>query len=430
MRRQQLPDALQFQHYLTVSIILLAVGTAVTIVQYKVPSILGPIMSSFSMSPGTASWLMSVFTAVGIVLSIPTGVLSRKIGPKRVLLAGCGVIVVGSVVGAFASSAYLLIASRAIEGIAFVFVSVAGPLAIDRYVDPARRGTANGIWSLWICLGSVLGASVTPLAFDAAGLTGTWLLYAGIVVAVAIALALLVKSPGNAQRRRASVGRNEDPIQEIGTVRSGSESESAVAGRTAAPMREVPVNHYRGLLGLNPLLYFGGYLVFNILILAVLSYTPTFLQGRGWNASLSGFASALPGLIAVVSSPLFGILIDWTKRTKPFYLLAMTASGPATYLMLTQDGMLFWAGALIMGGIGYGVPVACLSSLSQIAGKPEAMATAMSVLMLVQCLGEFLGSLVTPLLLGDAMANWAWCGAIMGLLGIAGTVAIAFCRFR
>ena len=90
------------ERYLAFSILLLAMGTTITIVQYKVPSILGPLMESYGMSSSTGSWLMSVFTAVGIFLSIPAGSLAKKMGPKRVLLLGCGVIVLGSVVGAAA----------------------------------------------------------------------------------------------------------------------------------------------------------------------------------------------------------------------------------------------------------------------------------------------------------------------------------------
>ena len=54
--------------YLVLSAILLLVGVAITIVQYKVPSILEPVMGLYEMTPSTGAWLMSVFTAVGIFL--------------------------------------------------------------------------------------------------------------------------------------------------------------------------------------------------------------------------------------------------------------------------------------------------------------------------------------------------------------------------
>lgn len=118
-------------NYLVLSLVLLLVGTSIAIVQYKVPSIFESVMSAYDMTTSTGSWLMSVFTAMGIFLSLPTGALAKKLGPKSVLLLGCAIVILGSLLGAWATSAWLMIASRAVEGVAFVFISIAGPLAIE-----------------------------------------------------------------------------------------------------------------------------------------------------------------------------------------------------------------------------------------------------------------------------------------------------------
>lgn len=399
-------------NYLVFSIILLIVGVSITIVQYKVPSILETIMDSYGMDSSIGSWMMSIFTAVGIFLALPTGSLAKKLGPKRVLLFGCAVIVVGSVIGAFATSAWMMILSRGVEGVAFVLITVAGPLAIEKYVSKEHQGTANGIWSLWICFGSVIGSTATPMVFEALGLRGTWLAYAAIVVVTALVLAVAVRDP------------------ETGTVLPDASSSEAAAEEAVADQEKGGRKGYSSLINPNALLYFFTYLIFNIEILAVLSYTPTFLQGEGMNASLSGFASSLPGLLAIVAALVFGRLIDMTGRTKVFYVVAAAVAGPATFLMLTQSGPLLWVGAVLMGLIGYGIPVAGLSSLPQIAGSKEMMPAAVGVFMLVQSFGEFLGSFLTPILLGPGMDNWLLCGMVIGALGILSAVAIAICRFK
>lgn len=388
--------------YVALSIVLLAVGVSVCIVQYKVPSILEPIMSSYGMSTDAGAWLMSIFTMVGIFLSLPASGLAKRIGPKNLLLLACAVIVVGSIMGAFAGSTFQMVVSRAVEGVAFVFVTVAGPLAIERYVDKAHQGTANGIWSLWICLGSVIGSSATPAIYETFGLRGTWLVYAGVVFLAAAVAVLFVRG---------------------GSASAGEETSDNAAGK-------VQFRDYLRFLKPQALLFFFAYLVFNVEILAVLSYAPTFLQQQGMNASLSGFASSLPGLLAIVSSLAYGKLIDRTGRTKGFYLLALAVSAPATMLMLTQSGPLLWVGAAGVGLVGYAIPVACLTALPQIAGSKEMMPAAMGVFTLVQCLGEFLGSLVTPMLLGPAMDQWVFCGAVMLVFGLAGALAMAACKIK
>lgn len=388
--------------YVALSIVLLAVGVSVCIVQYKVPSILEPIMSSYGMSTDAGAWLMSIFTMVGIFLSLPASGLAKRIGPKYLLLLACAVIVVGSIMGAFAGSTFQMVVSRAVEGVAFVFVTVAGPLVIERYVDKAHQGTANGIWSLWICLGSVIGSSATPAIYETFGLRGTWLVYAGVVFLAAAVAVLFVRG---------------------GSASAGEETSDNAAGK-------VQFRDYLRFLKPQALLFFFAYLVFNVEILAVLSYAPTFLQQQGMNASLSGFASSLPGLLAIVSSLAYGKLIDRTGRTKGFYLLALAVSAPATMLMLTQSGPLLWVGAAGVGLVGYAIPVACLTALPQIAGSKETMPAAMGVFTLVQCLGEFLGSLVTPMLLGPAMDQWVFCGAVMLVFGLAGALAMAACKIK
>lgn len=389
--------------YVALSIVLLAVGVSVCIVQYKVPSILDPIMGSYGMSTDSGAWLMSIFTMVGIFLSLPASGLAKRIGPKKLLLLACAVIVVGGVMGAFAGSTWQMIMSRGIEGVAFVFVTVAGPLVIERYVDRTHQGTANGIWSLWICLGSVIGSTATPAVYGAVGLKGTWLVYAGIVIAAAVVMAVFIRGNGDA---------------------------SADDEASGDAVREAQLGDYLRFLKPRALLFFFAYLVFNVEILAVLSYTPTFLQQQGMNATLSGFASSLPGLLAIVSSLAYGKLIDKTGRTKIFYLLALVVSAPATMLMLTQSGPLLWVGAAGVGLVGYAIPVACLTALPQIAGSKEMMPAAMGVFTLVQCLGEFLGSLVTPMLLGPAMDQWTFCGMAMLVFGLTGALAMAVCKIK
>ena len=418
-------------NYLVFSFILLFVGVAITIVQYKVPPILEPIMAQFQIGLDTGSWLMSIFTAVGIVLSLPTGALTKKLGPKTVLLLGCAIIVAGSVVGAFAGSAWLLIVSRGIEGVAFVFITVAGPLAVEKYVAPEHQGTANGIWALWICFGSVIGSTATPMVFQALGLTGTWLLYAGVVVVAAIVLGVAVRVPKGPDAESPVTAAESKAME--GSVAPGLEHEAAESPDLIAASEAQPkptLSDYLKFARPQALLYFFAYLVFNIEILAILSYTPTMPQGQGMDASLSGFAASLPGLLAAISSPVFGKIIDRTGRTKPFYVAALAVSAPATLLMLTQAGPLLWAGACVIGFIGYSIPVCTLTSLPQIAGRPELLPTAMGVLMLVQCLGEFLCSLVTPMLLGPVGNDWLFCGIVICVVGLLGAVALLFVKFK
>lgn len=399
-------EKIQYKHWSVIALSLLLFGTMIATIQFKVPVIMGNIMAGFEMDAGAASWLMSIFTFTGIILAIPTGALAKKFGPKTMLLAAAVIVLAGSLIGAFSGSGAVLIVSRAIEGIALIFVTICGPLAVQKYVSPDRIGSATGIWALWVCLGSVIGGVATPTLYSMTGFVGVWVIYAGLAVLFAIGVALIVKLSGG--------------------------SVSATLEQAAEQAQNAPEEKasYAEIFKPNILLFFVAFLVFNLTLMAMLGYSPTFMQMHGIDPTLSGFVSTLPMLLAVISSPLFGNISDRIGKCKPLYLLALVVMGPCAFLLLTQTGPLMWVGAIVMGLVGLGGPVMCLTSYIGVLGRPELMSIGMGVLMLVQSLGQFLGTWLTPILLGPDLTNWVFAGGVMCVIGLAGTAALAICKFK
>lgn len=389
----------RYGNWVLIAVAMLLFGTAVATIQFKVPVIMGDVMMKMNMDASSASWLMSIFTFVGIILALPTGALAKKFGPKTMLLAAAVIIAAGSLVGAFAGNGMVLIVSRAIEGVAFIFVTICGPLAVQKYVAPDKIGSATGIWALWVCLGSVVGGVLTPTLYASTGFVGVWVIYAAAAVVFAIVVAVIVKSPGKAL-----------------------EEASEPSGEEKA--------NYGELVKPNILLFLTAFLVFNMTLMAVLGFGPTFMQQQGVDPTLSGFISTLPMLLAVISSPLFGALSDKLGRCKPLYLIALLVMGPCTFILLTQTGPLMWVGAIVMGLVGLGGPVMCLTSYIHVLGRPELMSIGMGLLMLVQSLGQFLGTWLVPLLLGPDMSSWMFTGIVMCVIGLLGTGALALCKFK
>ena len=388
----------QYKSWPLIAVTMLLFGTAIATTQYKVPVIMGDLMAQYSMDASTASWLMSIFTFVGIVLAIPTGALAKKVGPKNVLLAAALISLIGAVLGMFAADSITLIVLRGIEGVAFIFVTICGPLCVQKYVSPDKIGSATGIWARWVCLGSVIGGVATASVFGAFGFAGTWIFYGVIPIILAFLVFFVVRLKN-----------------------APAPAEEAVAEEKV---------RYAELFKPNTLLFFVGFLCYNMTLLSVLAFSPTWLQSQGMDATLSGFVSTLPMLLAVVSSTTFGILSDKIGRCKPLYIIASLAMGPCAFLLLTSTGVGVWAGAIIMGLIGLGGPVMCLTSYIDVLGKPQLMSIGMGFLMLVQSLGQFLGSFVPPMFLGPAGDQWMTLGIAMCVVGFIGTGAVALCRFK
>lgn len=392
----------RFRSWILIAVVLLLFGTAVASSQYKVPVIMTQITQQFGMTDSSASWLMSIFTFVGIILAIPTGALAKKFGPKILLLAASAILLVGSLIGIAATDGTMLIVSRGVEGVAFILVTICGPLAVQKYVAPEKIGSATGIWALWVCLGSVVGGVVTPTVSATLGFVGVWMVYAVFAAIFAVLVAVVVKF---------NDGAPDAPAQA-----SGEQVEPKVS--------------YAELFKPNTLLYLAGFLLFNMVLLAMLSFSPTWMQIQGIDPTLSGFLSTLPMLLAVISSPLFGSISDKLGRCKPLYIIALLSMGPCAFLLLTGTGMQLWIGAVIMGLVGMGVPVICLTAYPKVLGKPELMSIGMGFLMLIQSLGQFLGTFVSPMLLGSSGDQWMTLGIVMCILGLVGTACIALCKFK
>lgn len=400
----------KYGNWALIAVAMLLFGTAIATIQFKVPVVMGDIMANMNMDASSASWLMSIFTFVGIVFSLPVGMLARRFQPKRIILAAVTLACAASLAGAFAQDVALLLATRALEGVSLVCIIACGPIVIQQCVDPARRGTASGIWMLGGMIGATLAGVTTPLLYDLVEFSGLWLAYAAFAAASGVVLAVVVKAP--VVKAPAA---------------SGDESRAV---RDVRPFRERLKAEYGVFVKPNTWAFYLPFGIFQILLLSVLSYAPTSLQQQGMDASLSGFVSTLPMLIAIVSSVAFGALSDALHRCKPLFVVGMLAMALCTPVLLTFSGAPLWIAVVAMGLLAMGVPTVAISAYPSILGDPKLMTVGMGVLMLVQSVGQFLGSLVPASLLGPDLSQWTLCAAVLCGLGLVGTVSLLACKFR
>lgn len=395
----------RYQNPVLVGIVLLFAGIAVALIQYKIPTIMTSIMGLFSMDASTASWLMSIFTLMSIFVAIPSGRLAQRFGAKAMLIVALGIAVLGSVIGLFASMSAVLIVSRAVEGIALTIVTTCGPILVQRCVEQSKIGTTMGIWGIWGCLGSTIAALVVPTLFSAAGFSGVWVVFAIIAVIAAVVVVAVIRVP--ADEPSAQAAQEEQPAE-----------------LEAEPPR------YREIFSKDVLLFFIGFAIFNICLLAILSFVPTILQMQDFDPTLSGFISTAPMLLSIVSSPLFGVISDKIGRCKPLLVLAMLVMGPCTFVMYTNTGVLLWVAVVVMGLVGMGGIGLFLSGYMKLLPRPELASIGMGVMICVQGIGQFLGSFLVQMLLGADLTNWFFAGAVIMIMGLVGTAALLVCKMR
>ena len=398
-------QGVRYQNPILVGVVLLFAGISVAMIQYKVPTIMTSLMQEFSMNAEAASWLMSIFTLMSIFVAIPAGTLAQKFGAKRMMIVASCIAIVGSLIGLASGTSALLIASRAVEGVALTILTTCGPIIVQQNVQPDKIGTTMGVWGIWGCLGSTIAAVLTPTMFENMGFSGLWIAYAVVAAIAAIVVLLVIKDRGI-------------------KVSEALEAASADAVAAAEPPR------YREVITKDVLLFFVGFAIFNICLLAILSFVPTILQMQNFDPTLSGFISTAPMLLSVVSSPLFGVVSDKIGRVKPLLVAAMLVMGPCTFLMYTNTGALLWVAVALMGLIGMGGVGMFLSGFAKLLPRPELASIGMGVMVTVQGLGQFLGTFLVQALLGPDLTNWFFAGMVLMVLGLVGTVALLLCKMR
>ena len=115
---------------------------------------------SADLKPSSAQllWIVDIYGFMVAGSLITMGTLGDRIGRRRLLLIGAAAFGVASVLAAFAISAEMLIATRALLGIAGATLAPSTlSLIRNMFLDPAQRTVAIGVWVTSYSVGGAIG---------------------------------------------------------------------------------------------------------------------------------------------------------------------------------------------------------------------------------------------------------------------------------
>jgi len=137
---------------LTLPCVLLSMD--LTVLYLAIPSL------SADLKPSSAQllWIVDIYGFLIAGSLITMGTLGDRIGRRRLLLIGAGAFSAASTLAAFSTSAGMLIATRALLGVAGATL-MPSTLALIRnmFLDERQRSTAISIWITSFMLGSAIG---------------------------------------------------------------------------------------------------------------------------------------------------------------------------------------------------------------------------------------------------------------------------------
>ncbi len=125
-----------------------------TVLNLAVPSLSADLRPSGSQ----LLWIVDIYGFLVAGLLITMGTLGDRIGRRRLLLLGAAAFGVASVLAAFSTSAEMLIAMRAVLGLAGATVAPSTlSLIRNMFHDPAQRTVAIGVWVTNYSVGAAIG---------------------------------------------------------------------------------------------------------------------------------------------------------------------------------------------------------------------------------------------------------------------------------
>src|SRR5215813_14067999 len=134
-----------------------------TVLDLAVPSL------SADLKPSSTQllWIIDIYGFLVAGSLITMGTLGDRIGRRRMLLIGAAAFGVGSVLAAFSRTAAMLIATRAVLGLAGATLAPSTlSLIRNMFLDPRQRAIAVGAWISSYSAGAVIGPPLGGLLLE------------------------------------------------------------------------------------------------------------------------------------------------------------------------------------------------------------------------------------------------------------------------
>ncbi|MEV7510378.1 DHA2 family efflux MFS transporter permease subunit [Streptomyces sp. NPDC090085] len=394
-----------------------------TVVNVAVPD----IRASLGASLNEAVWVNSAYALCYAVPLILAGRLGDRYGPKRIFLTGLAGFVAASLACALAPGAPVLIAARAVQGLAAALIAPQTMALIVHLFPAERRGRALGVWGAVGGAAMAAGPVIGGLLITWTGWRGIFLVNIPVGVIGWIAAARLLPDWRPAREHRFDLwgialsglgltavvfGVQSGEAYDWGTV-AGPFSIATILAfgvlclvafvwwqhrNTREPLVPLRLFHHRdfsaaatagGAMGAA----MGGlFLPLMIYLQSDLGYSP-----------LAAGAVTVP--MFVLSSVCARLAGTWSDTTSPRALaalgFALLVVGTGSLALLLRPGIGLWAlmPSLLVAGIGVGLVSAPLAGIATRTLEPALVGAASGVFNTTRQLGGALGSAATGVLL-------------------------------
>jgi MFS family permease len=284
--RQILVAEVNYQRWVILGVVYLCM-LSLAITLQSVPPVLSLILAELEFSHFQGGLLMSLFALPGIVVSIPAGLLADRYSQKAIGLTSLGLMIIGTAIFASGNSMAGLGLGRVISGLGAMTLGVLVTQLLAQWFAKREIGTAMGIFSTAMPLGTILSLNFLSLAAENLGWRLSIWITAGLPLVTLVIFALLFAP---APERSKPASRPEGVWQDIKSAKR--------------PVWKIGIT----------------WLLFNAAVISLFTFTPDLLRVSGFSLALAGFlTSALLWPALVVRQTIGRYAIGYPYRAGTFW---------------------------------------------------------------------------------------------------------------
>jgi cyanate permease len=339
--------------------LLLACGIGASMQVGKVPPALGLLQRDLHLGLLVSAWVISMFSVVGATLGCLAGSVVDRMGPQRAATGGLFGIAAASLAGSFALLPWMLLVSRALEGMAFVMVVVAIPSLLVASASESDRRFVPALWGIYMPTGMAISLASAQPVLAAHGWRVLWQMDAVVLIVLGLAL-LLAPAPQVATRGRALSG-----------------------------LREL----LRSVWHTGPVLLAVIFACYTVQYMAVMGFLPTLLQAQGASAQAAGLLSALAVIANAAGNLSVGALIARgavPRRLIAAACLVMLVAAAGIYLQALPATLRYLL-VVSLAAVGGLIPASIFALVPRLAQDRHSTATTMGFVVQFSHLGQLAG---------------------------------------
>ncbi|MFH0768948.1 MAG: MFS transporter [Chloroflexota bacterium] len=348
-----------------------------------------PVLPLFIRSMGvpvsTVGFIAAASTVVGIIVSLPAGILSDIIGRRRVILMAAIVFATAPFLYLLITSPWQLVLVRIYHGLA---TAILGPVAMAAVADTFEKGRGERMG--WYSSATMVGRFLAPFVGGILifGEDFRWVYLADGFAGV-LALVAAIRLP-------------------LATATSGSTWEALKRERGKYGQEIAFVFRHPGIL-VTSVIEAVQYFAFG----CVETFLPIYLnESLGYPAWKIGLLFTAQILMATLTKPIMGRLSDRYGRI-PMIISGLALGGITTATMLLSSNYLVILVLIAIFGLGLATVTASTSALVADLARSQSRGSALGILSSIMDIGHSSGPMVSGVLIGAYSYRMAF-----GIVGV------------